>query len=345
MIVVIVAGGSGTRLWPLSTPNKPKHLLKLGGDLSLLQSTYQRASKLTDTVYVLTDESHHEQVSEQIPSLDQGHLIVEPGRRGTANCITLALAVIAKEHGQDVDVAFFHADHRIQDVDGFVRTVNIAVKSARIHDSIALIGIKPEYPATGFGYIKVGEKLNGAYWVDKFEEKPDSVTAKKYVKQGNYLWNLGLFAAPISTFLKIYRNHAPELAKAYDDIAGSIDNEKQLLSIYKALKSQPIDTALIEKTPHIVVVPGAFDWIDIGNYKDLHDVLPDSDEFANAIVGDSSMVHLDQTKNSIVVTHNKPVAIIGVEDLIVVDTAEAILVAHKDYAQDVKKAAEKFKKN
>jgi len=341
MIVVIVAGGSGTRLWPLSTADKPKHLLRLAGEKSLLQSSYDRATKLTKQVYVLTDESHDKLVASQLPELDKSRIIVEPGRRGTANCIVLALAEIAQNHKPDETIAFFHADHHIRDVDGFVKTVQQAAGAARQHDSIALIGIKPEYPATGFGYIEVGEKAGEAYWVDSFKEKPNQQLANEYFESGKYLWNLGLFAATIKTFTASMQNHAPDLAQAFDMISASGDNPAKLKKDYAKLENQPIDTALIEKTPHIVVVPGNFDWVDIGSYKDLHSLL-DNDSQKNTVMGDDKLVYLDSTEGSLIMPYDKPIAVIGLKDVVVIDTEEGILVCHKDYAQSVKKAAQKF---
>ena len=345
MIIVIVAGGSGTRLWPLSTAEKPKHLLRLTGERSLLQNTYERALQLSKEVYVLTDESHDRLVKEQLPQLSPDKFIIEPGRRGTASCITLALAQIAQNHGHDSEVAFFHADHHINDTAGFTDAVKKAVVAAREHNSIALIGIKPTYASTGFGYIEVGEKIKDAFWVDTFKEKPNQLLANKYFKNGNYLWNLGLFAAPIETFLSAYENHAPDLAQAFKLITENLKDPAKLKQVYSKLKNQPIDTALIEKTPHVVVVPGKFDWLDIGSYKDLHSLLGAEDKNSNTILGDDSLTYTDGTKSSLIMAYNKPVAVIGLKDVVVIDTEEGVLVCHKDHAQSVKKAAKKFDKH
>lgn len=341
MIVVIVAGGSGTRLWPLSTATKPKHLLRLTGEKSLLQSSYERASKLTDDIYVLTDESHNDLVAEQLPELGEDKIIVEPGRRGTANCIVLALAKISKMHNPSETITFFHADHHIQDVKAFVGAVKQATRSAEEHDSIALIGIKPEHPATGFGYIEVGEQAGDAFWVDSFKEKPSQEVANKYFESGKYLWNLGLFTAKISTFLASLQNHAPDLAKSFDIISENIDDGAKLKAKYANFENQAIDIALIERTPHIVVVPGNFDWVDIGSYKDLHRLL-DNDSLKNTVMGDDKLVYLEKTESSLVMPYNKPIAVIGLKDVVVIDTEEGILVCHKDHAQSVKNAAKKF---
>jgi len=196
MIIVIIAGGSGTRLWPLSQPDYPKHLLKLTGKNSLLQNTYNRAKAVASEIYIVTEISHSSEVQTQLPDLPPEHIIIEPARRGTASCIILALATIQAEH-PDEDVAFIHADHHIIDVDGFTKTVTAACQAAREHTKITLIGLKPTYPATGFGYIQIGnvvETINGldVHEATNFKEKPDFATAQKYLKGGDYLWNLGL---------------------------------------------------------------------------------------------------------------------------------------------------------
>jgi len=326
----------------MSTSDRPKHLLKLTGNKTLLQNTYDRASKLTDDVYVLTDESHHRQVHEQLQELKKEQFIIEPGRRGTANCIVLALAEIAAKHGEDAQVAFFHSDHQIDDAIGFVNTVKASAKAASENQAIALIGIKPDHPATGFGYIKLGEPVGDAHKVDCFKEKPDLETAEKYLDSGDYLWNLGLFTASVKVFRQAFADSAPELASAYDALSDCLLDQSSLSSCYAKLDSQPIDTALIEKTNNLVVVQGEFDWMDIGSFKDLHAILPDIDEFKNSVLGDTGQVYLDKTKNSVIVTSNKPIAVIGLSDVVIVDGEEGLLVCHKDMVQEVKKAAEKF---
>lgn len=338
MIAVIVAGGSGTRLWPLSTSTKPKHLLSLTSDLSLLQESYERAKLCADEVYVVTDHSHSDLVREQLHQLPEENLIIEPGRRGTASCIVLALAEISKKHDDNTAVAFFHADHHIQNREGFAETVQFAAESSKKHDAIALIGIHPDYAATGFGYIKVGKRLDGAFEVEEFKEKPDDKTAEKYVASGKYLWNLGLFAGTIGVFKQELQKHYERYAKAIDDLNSAEDREV-LSKCYLDLPDEPIDTALIERTKRTIVIPGTFDWADIGSYKDLHEVMPKTDEFRNAIKAAGGDVRLINTKNSMVISHNKPVVVIGLEDVAVVDTPDGILVCHKDHAQEVKTAA------
>jgi len=342
MIAVIIAGGKGTRLWPLSTSAKPKHLLSLTGKESLLRNTYERAKQCADTIYVVTDGSHSDLVAEQLNELPSEQIIVEPGRRDTASCIVLALATISANHSDDAQIAFFHADHHIQNSEGFAESVKFAAKCSVEYDSIALIGIHPDYAATGFGYIKVGERLDGAFIVDEFKEKPDQKTADEYLDSGKYLWNLGLFAGTLKIFKREFAAHSKHYSQGLNELEELIEAEDDLSERYLALPKEPIDTALIEKSKKLVVIPGTFDWIDIGSYKDMHEVMPKSDEFANAVQGDA---HLINTTNSMVITHNKPVAVIGLDDVAVIDTPDGILVCHKQHAQHVKQAANQITDN
>lgn len=337
MIAVIIAGGQGTRLWPLSTSDKPKHLLSLTGEQSLLQDAYKRAAMVTDIIYVVTDKSHAELVRKQLPKLPAANLIVEPARRGTAACIVLALAHVAASHPPDEVVAFFHADHHIQNKAGFADTVQFAARSARQYSSIALIGIHPDYPATGFGYIKVGERLDGVFKVAAFKEKPDAAMAKRYVESGQYLWNLGLFAGTCKLFEQEFAAYHQAYSRGLKQLKQLIGKSQSPDKAYTGLPKEAIDTALIEKSRRTIVVPGTFDWMDIGSFKDLHDVMPKSDQLANAIQGDNCCV-IDTT-NSMVISHNKPVAVIGLDNVVVIDAPEGVLVCHKDHAQKVKQAA------
>ncbi|MDB5183468.1 MAG: manC, partial [Candidatus Saccharibacteria bacterium] len=190
MITVIIAGGSGTRLWPLSTPEYPKHLLKLTGERTMLQQAYDRAKRLGNTVYVVTESSHSDHVREQLGELASDAFIIEPGRRGTAHCIVMALDVIARRHDKDEPIAFIHSDHHVRDNAGFARSFRVAAKVSKANNQIVLIGIEPTFPATGFGYIErdgVIDEDAGVFSVESFKEKPDFETATKYVASGNYL--------------------------------------------------------------------------------------------------------------------------------------------------------------
>lgn len=340
MVIVIIAGGSGTRLWPLSQGDHPKHLLSLTGENSLLQNTYRRSRLITDDVYVVTEASHSKIVEQQVPELSSHQLIVEPGRRGTASCTVLALSRVAQNHDPDETVVFLHADHHIVDEDGFAATVRAAAQASKLKNSLALIGLEPTHPATGFGYIECGEEVAleeglPVMLVKSFKEKPDAQTAKKYLKAGNYLWNLGLFAASLKLWRQEFEAYSPYYYEALVSLE-SLDGEK-LNKFYLELESAPIDTALIENTKQLVVIPGRFDWADIGSFFDLHKILQGND--GNVLKGDVHMIDCD---DSMIHGTDKPIIAIGLSGLIVVDTPEGLLVCSKTQSQLVGELSKKL---
>jgi mannose-1-phosphate guanylyltransferase/mannose-6-phosphate isomerase len=343
MITVIIAGGSGTRLWPLSTPEYPKHLLKLTNNFSLLQNTYNRAKLLGGEVYILTEASHSEHVSEQIPELDVEHIIVEPGRRGTAHCIMMALDVITRTHSHYEQIAFIHADHHIRDTDGFIQSFKTAAEVSTSLNEITLIGIEPIFPSVGFGYIERDSEIQnyrGVYGVHSFKEKPDYDTAQDYVTSGRYLWNCGYFVGSAKTFLDTMRTSASELLTTFTALHAIKDYTGQEYSQqYLALDNQVIDVALIEKAKKLAVVSAGFDWMDVGSYKDLHDAV-EHDEKGNHLQGNIESIEIENiyVRNE----EDKPIAVIGLDNIIVVNTAHGLVVARKDLSARVGEIAKKL---
>lgn len=336
MIIVIIAGGQGTRLWPLSKSDHPKHLLSLVDDKSLLQNTVNRVSGLSDNIYIVPESSHVDEVKKQLPHL-QDNIILEPARRGTAHCIIYALSELKKHHQPDEVVVFLHADHHIGDVASFQETVKATAQTAIDLGRIALIGVAPSYPATGFGYIKTGKEIttqNGlpVLAVEEFVEKPDEKTALRYFKSNQYLWNLGLFAGTIQVFEQEMQKFSSDLYKRYQ-LLGSPDADKQYLDF----PNEPIDTELIEKVDDLVVVPGHFDWADIGSFKDLYEILQDGESNVH-----KGQVYDIDSQDSLVIGGGKPIITIGLKDMIVIDTDEGILVCPKDKCQLVKDGVSKL---
>ncbi|MCL2085950.1 sugar phosphate nucleotidyltransferase, partial [Candidatus Saccharibacteria bacterium] len=212
MIIVILAGGVGTRLWPLSTPDQPKYLLRLIGDKTMIQRVLARAEKLTsaDKIFVVTDRKNKPKVEEQLPELSPDHILAIPADRGTATSIVMALdALNRKFEDKDETIAFIHADHAIKDTEGFVKSFRTADKITREYNAITLVGIYPSYPATIFGYIEKGKPEGEAFEVLSFKEKPDFATAEGYVQSGRYVWNAGYFIGSIKTFLRTIGEDAP----------------------------------------------------------------------------------------------------------------------------------------
>lgn len=345
MIAVIIAGGMGTRLWPLSTPTYPKHLLTVNGDnQSLLQQTYQRAEQVADTVYIITEQSHAHHVSEQLPELDEANIVVEPARRGTASCMLAALVRIKQNHDANEPIFILWADHYIRDLSGFKHSISTAAAIAKREQRIVLIGIEPDYPATGFGYIEKGELYdyeNFVFNVQSFKEKPEFEVAKQYVKSGNYLWNCGYFIATLSTFEDHMKRFAPELSKCYMELQ-STSNEEGFNTCYLSLDSANIDNALVEKADNLLAIPASFDWIDLGSYADLHKVT-DSDEAGNHMKG--KKIVIDGVENSFIQNYDdKPVAVIGLDNVVVVNTPDGILVSRKDLSQKIGEISKKVQK-
>ncbi len=346
MITVIIAGGSGTRLWPLSTSDYPKHLLKLTGERSLLQSAYDRAKRVGDTVYVVTEASHAHHVKDQLTDLPADNFLIEPGRRGTGNCIVFALDIIGRRHNRDEPIAFVHSDHHIRDVEGYARSLQSAAEASTATNKVTLIGIEPTFPATGFGYIERNGELgeSDAYNIESFKEKPDLTTAQAYLHAGNYLWNCGYFVGSVNTFLAEIRAVAPDLLSSYDGLS-AIESPlgDEYSAEYLSFEDLVIDYALAERSQNLAVVPASFDWMDIGSFKDLHEA-NDSDEQGNFFKGRA--IYEDDVQN--VYLHNeedKPVVVIGLDNIVVVNTPNGILVARKDLSQNVKNAVERIKKD
>lgn len=347
MITVIIAGGSGTRLWPLSTSDYPKHLLKLTGDRSLLQSAYDRAKEVGDTVYVVTEAGHAHHVKDQLTDLPEENFLIEPGRRGTGNCIVFALDVISRRHDHSEPIAFVHSDHHIRDVEGYARSLQTAAEASNASNKVTLIGIEPTFPSIGFGYIERDSEVTGtddAYNIESFKEKPDFKTAQGYVQAGNYLWNCGYFVGSVDTFMSEIRAVAPNLLNSYDslskveEVLGDQYNET-----YLSFDDLVIDYELAEKSNNLAVVPANFDWMDIGSFKDLHEA-NQSNEQGNFFKGGA--IYDDELENVYVQNEEeKPVVVIGLDNIVVINTPNGILVARKDLSQKVKDAVAKIKED
>lgn len=342
MIVVIIAGGSGTRLWPLSTADYPKHLLKLEGDESLLQNTYRRAKSLTDDIYVITEASHAHHVKDQLPQLTDQTLIIEPARRGTANCILAGLHRVGRHHDHDEPIAFIAADHFVRDVEGFAQSFRIADKATHAYKRICLVGVEPTYPSTGLGYIEKANVIDGedmVYNVARFKEKPAHDLAQEYFNSGRYLWNCSYFIGSFNTFIETIQKYSPLMTKNYQ-LLWDAKEDKAFDEIYLQVESDTIDFALSDHTDNFMVVPATFDWMDVGSFEDLYDVTP-TDDNGNAVKGEG--VLLDDVQNSLVRNEEtKPVAVIGLDNVVVVNTPSGVVVVRKDLAQRVGNAAKQI---
>lgn len=342
MIIVIIAGGSGTRLWPLSTPGYPKHLLALTGRRSLLQHTYRRAKTISNEIFVLTEASHAMHVKNQLPELKENSFIIEPARRGTASCIVAALCQIRRSKSKE-PIAFLHADHYIRDTAGFAHTFKVAKDVAKQTNHIVLIGVEPDYPSVGFGYIKKDGLFDAkslVYKVNSFTEKPPFETARKYVQSGDYLWNCGYFVGTLAAFEDVMRTKAKELFTEYERLC-SAKTPEDYNRVYLEMKNEAIDYALMEKLDNLLVVPASFDWMDLGSYNDIHRAV-DSDSQGNHITGEK--VEIEDVQNTFIhdAENNKPIVVIGLDNIAVVNTSDGILITRKDMAQKVGKVSKRI---
>ena len=346
MIVVIIAGGSGTRLWPLSTSDYPKHLLRVNGDKrSLLQNTLDRAQQVAgsiDSVYVVSEIGHIKFVKDQLPELADDHFIVEPARRGTASCLAAALVRLKKSHYSDEVVTFVAADHYIRGHIGFEQSFKLAERTSVQQKQIVMVGVEPDYPSTGFGYIQKGDLLSQdalVYKVHSFKEKPDYKTAQQYMNSGNYLWNCSYHVGTIGMFKHAMEKFAPKLFANYQKLAKA--SEADYKKVYLGFENNSIEYALIEKANNLLVIPASFDWMDLGSFADLYRAA-DHDEDGNQVHG---WAEIKDVANSMV--HNqeeKPVAVIGLDNVIVVNTPHGILVTRKDQSQKVGDISKKLQK-
>ncbi len=342
---VILAGGSGTRLWPRSREQHPKHLLRLHGEQSLLQSTYARIAKLDAEIYIVTERAQVPLVRQHLPELDDDHLIVEPARRGTASCLGLAALHIAGRDPAAVMLSL-HADHFVTEVEPFCRTLEAAAYWADASGALVAVGLRPLYPSSGLGYIEVGARQADrypipAFRVQRFVEKPDLERAAAYANDPAYYWNLGLFSWRVTTLLEEIAQAAPELSRGLERVAQALraGDGAAADAAYSALPSAAIDYTVLEKSRHLLMVPAQFQWSDIGSWADLHDILR-QDEAGNVVGGDSVLI---DSRNCMIHAPGKLVAAVGLRDMVVIETEDAILICPKARSQDVKEIVARLK--
>lgn len=334
MFGVILAGGSGSRLWPLSRELYPKQLLNLYAEKSLLQSTFERLNKFmpSKNIISVTNSKHHANVKMQLGKLSEDSIILsEPISKNTAPAIALAIKYIIENSETDETILIVPSDLLIEDNDKFISSVKEAEKFVE-EGKIVTFGVKPAYPETGFGYIKSVENN-----VIEFCEKPNFETAEKYIQDGGYFWNSGIFMFKASTIIKELEHYCPEISSIIKNI--NCTNKSISFTEFEKMPNISIDYALMEKSKNIAMVELASDWKDLGSWQSIYEVSP-KDDNNNVFVGHV----LDKgSKNSFVYSSSKLVATIGLEDTVVIETEDAILACKKDRTQEVKQVYETLK--
>ncbi|HAZ14376.1 MAG: hypothetical protein A2X86_19300 [Bdellovibrionales bacterium GWA2_49_15] len=348
---VVMAGGKGTRFWPYSVSAKPKQYLQLVGGHSLLEQTLLRLEPLipSENRFIVTVREQGQLARENSQNLINNlGLIFEPEGRNTGPCILLALAHLLV-HGKGVNhdsvVAILPSDHVILGTEAFRRTLNTAFLAAQKHKTIVTIGIRPNFPHTGYGYINAKQSMNeGLFKVNAFKEKPNLETATQYLKEGGYYWNAGMFVGPIGTFLDEFKTYAPAMYQYMQELMDVLkkSDENAVAAVYKKMPKESIDYAVMEKSQKILVQEAAFDWNDLGSWDALESVCQQNE---GNVLEKVRGAYTSQAKGNIVFAPSKFVALINVNDLAIVESDKVLMVLPKKDAQQVKQVVEFLEKS
>ena len=342
-VAVIPAGGAGTRLWPRSRSSTPKHVLPLADrGRPLLRATYDRARAVADEVFVLTEMRQQAIIESVLPEVDSAHLILEPSARGTTNAYGLATLTLSEQTPGAVMIAL-PADHVVHGSAQVSKAVRSAVQAAIATAGLVTVGLKPTFPSTGLGYIHApGRVTRGTLKVRRFIEKPSAADAKKFVREGGYFWNLAWFSWRLDVFVDELARHAPRHLAGLRKVmaARRAGDEAGAAELYRRLPVEVVDRSVMEKTDRLLLVPATFDWADIGNWAELGDRVH-ADAKGNSVEGEAILV---DTTGSLIFGDRRLIATIGVEDMIIVDTEDALLVVPRSRAQDVRKVVEALKR-
>lgn len=342
---VIMAGGGGTRFWPLSRAEEPKQLLNLSGKDLMVNETIDRIATFTnkEDIFIVTNETQVPKMCEATTGrIGADHILAEPSARNTSACIGYAALEIVKKYGDGI-MCIFPSDHFIKNELEFTRVLKEAIQIAEEKDKLITLGITPTFPSTGYGYIKFDGADEGyAKRVVEFKEKPDEATAKAYVASGEYAWNSGMFIWKASTILRAFDELLPEVASCLHAIGDAMNTPREaevIAEVYPTIPSVSIDYGIMEKSSDVLVISAEFGWNDVGSWDNLG-VLYDEDNHGNVVA--AKHIGIDTT-NSIIYGKKRLITTIGVDNLIVVETDDAILVCDKDRAQDVKKIVDTLK--
>ncbi|HET56145.1 MAG TPA: mannose-1-phosphate guanylyltransferase [Ignavibacteria bacterium] len=334
IFVVIMAGGVGSRFWPRSRKSKPKQLLNIFGENSMIRETYKRVSNFvkSENVFVITNKLQSELIQLDLPELPKGNIISEPVGKNTAPCVAVSAKIINNK-SQDSVIITLPADHLIKDKNEFERLILKWAKFAFENNVLLTFGIIPERPETGYGYINYDKssQTDGVYKVNKFVEKPNLEKAKEYLSGGNYLWNSGMFIWRSDVILDEVQKYLPETHSLIAKLKNG-DYDNIIEEIYPMFQSTSVDYGIMEKSDRVYVIEGNFGWSDVGSWESVYELSP-KDNNGNAVNGDVLTI---DSKDSYIYSDNKFTAVVGVNDLVVINLDDALLVCHRKKAQAVK---------
>ena len=347
MYAVIMAGGKGARFWPRSRDRMPKHLLDITSESSIIQETVARIAPLIppERILIVTGAAHADELIRQVPEIPEENILIEPVGRNTAPCIGLA-AMVIKKRGGDPVMAVLASDHRITDEKTFLHILHVAAATAETGDHLVTIGIKPTGPETGYGYLEMGDSsLNvegeAIYSVKSIREKPSLDQARVLLETGRFLWNSGMFVWKTSTILRALEQYLPDIYAGLREIERALDtpDEKRVIEeTYNRFRSISIDYGVMEKAQGALLIPGDFGWSDVGSWDALWEV-SEKDDQGNVARHAEHFIGIN-TRNAFVYSPKKLVTLVGMDDVIVVETDDALLICRRGDSQDVKKAVD-----
>lgn len=348
--VAIMAGGIGSRFWPMSRNRLPKQFLDvLGTGQTLLQSTFSRFAAFVpaENIFVITFEEYAPLVAQQLPDLPEANILKEPSRKNTAPCVAY-MAFKLMQRNPDASFIVSPSDHLVMDQPGFAQLAQMALQFAEEKNALVTLGITPTYPNTGYGYIQYDQEAVAAnvYKVKTFTEKPNLELAKTFIASGDFLWNAGIFVWKAAAVLHAFEKHLPEMYEVFAAEANLFDTEQEyeaLVRIYPQCTNISIDYGIMEKAKNVYIIPASIGWSDLGTWNSAYENM-DKDYLGNAVSGKNVMV-IDATRNMVHVPDSKMVVLQGLDDFVIVDTNDVLLICKKDREQEIKDYMAEVKRN